>query len=257
MEDRMHRKHTRHVRRRRNSMENHSFEVSLHSGVHFSRFFGDIIVLIKRTSDNGQMKTGGVGEPLFDHCSLRSYLYRNNTRETDDGRTPCANTQTVKSVFHDVKKGTKKKLEALDLNAYPGENITDLADEAQRLLKIMQGAYALPVNTGSTLINKLTGTTTEFFNRKMYALLDVVMTLEMEYELKDPRLFVSDPEYIKYGPMAIVAVIQTAHDGMLLSQHRWPALASSLPQSNNSSVSTGSGTSAASYLVMLQLAATS
>ena len=27
----------------------------------------DIIVLIKRTSDNGQMKTGGVGEPLFDH----------------------------------------------------------------------------------------------------------------------------------------------------------------------------------------------
>ena len=58
----------------------------------------DIIVLIKRTSDNGQMKTGGVGEPLFDHCSLRSYLRRNNTRETDDGRTPCAKTQTVKSV---------------------------------------------------------------------------------------------------------------------------------------------------------------
>ena len=80
----MRRKHTRHVRRRRNSMENHSFEVSLHSGVHF---------------DNGQMKTGGVGEPLFDHCSLRSYLCRNNTRETDDGRTPCAKTQTVKSFF--------------------------------------------------------------------------------------------------------------------------------------------------------------
>ena len=48
----------------------------------------DIIVLIKRTSDNGRMKTGGVGEPLFDHCLLRSYLRRNNTRETDDGRTP-------------------------------------------------------------------------------------------------------------------------------------------------------------------------
>ena len=59
----------------------------------------DIIVLIERTSDNGQMKTGGVGEPLFDHCSLRSYLCRNNTRETDDGRTPCAKTQTVKSVI--------------------------------------------------------------------------------------------------------------------------------------------------------------
>ena len=59
----------------------------------------DIIVLIKRTSDNGQMKTGGVrAEPLFDHCSLRSYLRRNNTRETDDERTPCAETQTEKSV---------------------------------------------------------------------------------------------------------------------------------------------------------------
>ena len=73
------------------------------------------------------------------------------------------------SVFHDVE-GAKKKLEALDLNTYPGENISDLAGVAQRLLKIMQGAYALPVNTGSTLINKLMSTTCEFFNRKMYAL---------------------------------------------------------------------------------------
>ena len=62
----------------------------------------DIIVLIKRTSDNGQMKTGGVGEPLFDHCSLRSYLCRNNTREMDDGRTPCAKTQTVKIVVFSI-----------------------------------------------------------------------------------------------------------------------------------------------------------
>ena len=37
------------------------------------------------------------------------------------------------------------------------------------------------------------------------------MTLELEYELKDPRLFVRDPEYVKYGPLAIVAVIQAAH----------------------------------------------
>ena len=48
----------------------------------------DIIVLIRMTSNNGQMKTGGVGEPLFDHCSLRSYLCGNNTRKTDEGRTP-------------------------------------------------------------------------------------------------------------------------------------------------------------------------
>ena len=147
------------------------------------------------------------------------------------------------SVFHDVE-GAKKKLEALDINNYPGENVTDLAGEAQRLLKIMQGAYALPVNTGSTLISKLTNTTSEFFNRKMYALLDVVMTLEIEYELKDPRLFIKDPEYVKYGPLAIVATIQATH-GMLLSQQRWPALSSSLPQSNNSTVSTAGSASTA------------
>jgi hypothetical protein len=63
----------------------------------------DIIVLIKRTSDNRQMKTGGVGEPLFDHCSLCSYLRGNNTRETDDGRTPCAKTRTVKSVMGAIR----------------------------------------------------------------------------------------------------------------------------------------------------------
>jgi hypothetical protein len=67
------------------------------------------------------------------------------------------------SVFHDVEEA-KKKWEAVDLNAYPGENVTDLAGKAQRLLMIMQGAYALPVNTGSTLINKLTTSTTNEFS---------------------------------------------------------------------------------------------
>ena len=149
------------------------------------------------------------------------------------------------SVFHDVE-GAKKKLEALDLNSYPGENVTELAGEAQRLLKIMAGAYAVPVNTGSTLLMKLTHTSSEIFNRKIFALLDQVMTLEAEYELKDPRLFTSDIGYKKYGPLALVAAIQASH-GMLLSQQRWPALAASLPQSNNSSVSTkpaGTGTGA-------------
>jgi hypothetical protein len=57
------------------------------------------------------------------------------------------------------------------------------------LLKIMAGAYAVPVNTGSTLLMKLSHTPSEIFNRKVFALLDEVMTLESEYELKDSRLF--------------------------------------------------------------------
>ena len=138
------------------------------------------------------------------------------------------------SVFHDIE-GAKKKLDALDLNSYPGENVTDFTSEAQRLIKIMQGAYAVPVNTGSSLINKVTSTSSEFFNRKMWSLLDLVMTLEMEYELTDPRLFASDAKYAKLGPLAIVATMQATH-GTLLSQQRWPALTATLPQSNSSTV---------------------
>jgi hypothetical protein len=76
------------------------------------------------------------------------------------------------SVFqHDVE-GAKKKLDSLDLiMSYPGENVTDSSD-AQRLIEIIQGAYAPPVNTGSNLINKLTKTSSEFFNRKLRSLLD-------------------------------------------------------------------------------------
>ena len=93
------------------------------------------------------------------------------------------------SVFHYVE-GTKKKLEELDLNSYPGENaldlnsylgenVTDLASEAQQLLKIMSGLYAVQLNTGSTLLmNKLMDTSSsKIFNRKIFALLDRVMTL--------------------------------------------------------------------------------
>ena len=141
------------------------------------------------------------------------------------------------SVFHDIE-GAKKKMDALDLNTYPAENVTDFTSAAQRLIKIMQGAYALPVNSGSNLITKVMNTSSEFFNRKMYALLDSVLTLEMEYELTDPRLFVNDKDYTKFGPLAIVAIMQAAHE-MLLSQHRWPALTSTLPQSNNCCAPTG------------------
>ncbi len=55
-------------------------------------------------------------------------------------------------MFHDVE-GAKRKLEALDLALYPGENVTDCTSEAQRLNKVMQDAYAIPVNTGFNLLS--------------------------------------------------------------------------------------------------------
>ena len=140
------------------------------------------------------------------------------------------------SVFLDVE-GDKKKLEALDLHSFPGKSVTNLAGKAQQLLKIMAGAYAVPVNIGSTLLRKLTHTSSEIFTCNIFALLDEVMTLESEYDLKDPCLLAKDENHQKYGPLALVATIEASH-GLLLSRQRWPALSASLPQSNTSSVST-------------------
>ena len=42
-----------------------------------------------------------------------------------------------------------KRLEALSLASYPGENISKFSNEAQRLIKVLKGGYALPYQLGS------------------------------------------------------------------------------------------------------------
>jgi len=64
-------------------------------------------------------------------------------------------------------EGAKTSLYALSLLSYHGENVTECVTEAQRLVKIMQSGYALPVSTGSMLLNKFTSTSSEFFNRSV------------------------------------------------------------------------------------------
>jgi hypothetical protein len=56
----------------------------------------------------------------------------------------------------------------------------------------MTRAYAVPGIIGLTLWMKLMHTSSEICNHKIFALLDEVMTLESEYELKDPHLFAKD-----------------------------------------------------------------
>jgi hypothetical protein len=90
---------------------------------------------------------------------------------------------------------------------------------------------------------KLTATSSKFFNRKMWALLDTVSTKEMEYDLADPRMFTEDADYSTLSPLGIVATMQATH-GALLSQHRWPALTGQLRQNNNSSTNSGTFASA-------------
>jgi hypothetical protein len=52
------------------------------------------------------------------------------------------------SVSYDID-GATESFYALTLDNYPGENIAEFSTEALRLIKIMQGGYALPINTKS------------------------------------------------------------------------------------------------------------
>ena len=119
--------------------------------------------------------------------------------------------------------------------------MTDFTTEAQRLIKIMQGDYALPINSGLKLIQKVTQRSCEYFNQKMHTLLDKVRTLEHDIKLSDPKTLTKYPKYAKLGPLGIIATLQAAH-GALLSELDWPALASKLPEVNASITSVQSGT---------------
>ena len=74
--------------------------------------------------------------------------------------------------------GTQDRYNKLSLDDIPVEDVTKLATEALRLIHIMAGSYALPLNLDSTLIKKITITSSEFVNRKMFNLLDFSRTLE-------------------------------------------------------------------------------
>ena len=134
------------------------------------------------------------------------------------------------SVQRDIA-GAQQRYENLTLDSFPAEDVTELATEALRLIHILAGSYALPLTLGSMLIKKVKSTSSEFFNRKMFALLDETRTLETKYKLLDPAAMTKDPLYTSYGPYAVCAILQEEH-GTLISDSDWPALATKLPESN-------------------------
>jgi hypothetical protein len=136
------------------------------------------------------------------------------------------------SVSHDIE-GATKQFYALTLDVYPGENVSDFATEALRIIKIMQGGYALPINIGSRLLVKVSKTSSEEFNRKIFALLDTVKTLEYKYQVLDPLKLTKDPDYPILGPIGLLSTLQNAY-GRLVATQDWPAVAYQLPQGNNS-----------------------
>ena len=87
------------------------------------------------------------------------------------------------------------------------------------------------LNIGTKLIKKVTATSSEFFNRKMFELLDRTCFLESKYHLLDPASIGRDELYTAYGPYAICAKLQDKHC-KLITESDWPALATKLPESN-------------------------
>jgi len=137
------------------------------------------------------------------------------------------------STSHDIA-GAKKKLEELVLTSYPGEDISLFAHEAQRLVNIMNSDYALPVNTGSQILGKVSKTSNHFFNMKMFALREKASDFEYEFKLVDPATMAKDTRYSTLGPIGLLGKIQEEY-GRLLSDNDWPALATKLPEVNYSS----------------------
>lgn len=134
------------------------------------------------------------------------------------------------SVSYDIE-GAQEKFEALTLDTFQGEDISALGAEAQKQVKIMQTGYALPIRTGSKFLNKITSTSSERMNRKVYALYDDVKTMEDRYKLSDPRALSRDKDYASLGPIGLIAWSQKLH-ATFLADHEWPALATKLPSAN-------------------------
>ena len=128
---------------------------------------------------------------------------------------------------------------ALTLDSYPGENVADLMNDVLRLVKIMKTGPSIPNNAGSRLLQKVTKTSCEEFNRKILTLLDSVKTLEHKYKMVTPDQLLADTEYVKYGPIGLITTLHEIY-GRLITDRDWPALASKLPQSNNAPASASS-----------------
>jgi hypothetical protein len=122
-------------------------------------------------------------------------------------------------------------LDELKLENYPGEDITACTAYARKQFKIVQSGYAPPVRSGSKLLLKFCAIECEQFNRKVYAMLDLVKKFENKYKLADPKLITTHQDYSKYGPISLITWLQREHTD-LLKDHEWPSLASKLPQSN-------------------------
>ena len=128
----------------------------------------------------------------------------------------------------------KKSFKELKLASYPGENVDELATEALRLIKIMQGGYALKYFLGTQLLTKVTETSCKYFNQTMFSLMDLACEMEDKVrESKDQSILTADPLYSSYGPVALCSKIREEYHVNCRRLSGWPALATRVPAANN------------------------
>ena len=126
-----------------------------------------------------------------------------------------------------------EQFKELTLSSYPGQNISKFTDEALRLIRIMECGYALPYQLGSELLEKVHQTESTYFNMQVQLLLHQTRTMENSIgPIADPKTLESHAEYSTCGPLALCSRLQTEYSDLLKS-NSWPALAPSIPESNN------------------------
>ena len=85
-------------------------------------------------------------------------------------------------------RDAEDSFKALKLSDYAGENISALATDALKLIKVINGSYAMNVGTGSDLLKKISSTSSDYFNCTVFGHLDQAHRMEDKYMLKDPGL---------------------------------------------------------------------
>ena len=151
------------------------------------------------------------------------------------------------SADHGIEAATKSFCK-LTLADYPAENIDNFAIEALRLIKIMQGGYALPFNLGLDLLKKVSTTGCPYFNRKVFSYLDSVTVMEDKVGAsRDPQLMMKDLNYTTYGSIALCSLLQHEYTSNIKRPSGWPALAARIPQANMSDARDDTPSGSASY----------
>ena len=117
----------------------------------------------------------------------------------------------------DIDRATNK-FRDLSLSSFPGKQLSDLATIALKLIKIMDGAYMMPVNFGYTLIRKESNSSCQYFNRTMFEHLDKARQMESMYKIKNPMLLKAHPLYSKYGYIGIYGFLQDEYS-KLFAEH--------------------------------------